>query len=401
MLPGNLAIVLDRLAAPQPHRFDLVLHPYVPFRFPYPAASPGELLIGDGTDPTRVSVYSEAEFNASEQDGFYGTTPRKYVRFDSPEPAKTRTYFTLCEWPPGRSERPRRLEVNAVRPGRWQIRSVGENWRLMVRTGAEATPADTTDARLVAVWDQGEKSRERHALVLGGRRLGVDNREIMRATRPVHAAIEFGRPLWAHFWTAEPTRVALAADPGADYVFLNGQPADVVRGTNSVSFDLPAGESTIVMGETSRFIPRPPSLVSDDLMAVSTSVQAPAFQPGVIARSSSFVPEALLAIDGDANTGWTALPGLPLPQWMEVQLPKPVRISSIRLVPAGACSGKVELWDRGSNQYVSSGAFETTPDKRSAVLTIDPRETDRIRVTITQVAPNASPGINTLDWSDQ
>ncbi|HOA74476.1 MAG TPA: heparinase II/III family protein [Phycisphaerae bacterium] len=400
MLPGNVAIVFDRLAASEPHRFDLVLHPYVPFRFPHPTASPGELLIGDGPDATRVCVYSEAEITVSEQDGYYGTTPRKYVRFNSPEPARNRTYLMLCEWPPGRSERPQRLEVDAVRPGRWQIRSVGENWRLLLRTGAEATPADTTDARLVAVWDQGEKSRERHALVLGGRRLGVDNREIMRATRPVHAAIEFGRPLWAHFWAAEPTRVALAAEPGSDYVFINGQPADVARGANSVSFDLPAGQSTVTMGEASRFIPRPPALVSDDLLAVSTSVNAPAFRPGVIARASSFVPEPLLAIDGDANTGWTALPGLPLPQWMEVQLPEPVRISSLRIEPAGACSGHVELWDRDSKEFVNSGAFETTPERASVRLTVEPRETDRIRVTITQVAPGASAGINTLDWSE-
>jgi hypothetical protein len=399
VLPGGIAIVLDRLAAEAPRRFDLLLHPYGSFRIPYPVASPGEILIGDEENPTRVSVHSEVEFTPSEQDGYYLTTPRKYVRFDSPAPTQERTYLTICEWPSRKPGGSQRLDVSAPRPGRWQIRRVGADWRLMVRTGEDADANDSTDARLVAVWDQGEKSRERHALILAGRRLGVDNRELMRATRPVYAAIEFGRPVWAHFWTAEPTRVSLTAEVGADYVFVNGQSADVVRRSGAISFDLPSGESTVVVGEVPRFIPRPRSIVRDDLLAARTSTDAPAFQPGVIARSSSCVPEALLAIDGDANTGWSSLPGAPFPQWMEVALPAPAAVESIRLETGGPCAGRVEVRDRSTGNFVSRGTFTTTIDTLTASLQVERSETDRIRVIIEKVAEGASSAtIKTAEW---
>lgn len=401
MLPGNVVVVLDRLAAHQPRRFDYILHPYPPFRIPDPQGSPGEILIGDEAKPTRIRVHSEQAFAASQPDGYYFSKPCKYVRLDSPEPTLTRTYFTVCEWPSKRPGGSQPLDVTAVRPGRWQLRSVGQDWRLIVRTGSDAGAADSNDARLVAVWDQGERSRERHALVLGGRRLGVDNRELMRTTQPVHAAIEFGRPLWAHFWTAQPTRVSLNAEPGADYVFLNGQRADVVRRGSAVSFDLPAGESTVVIGETPRFIPRPRALVSDDLAAVSVSVDAPAFQPGVVARASSFVPDALLALDGDANTGWMSLQGLPMPQWMEVSLPKPVSIASIRLETGGPCSGHVDLGEPGTDSYTRFGNFETTTQALAVTVDGTTFTTDRVRVVVESVEPGAPTAtINTLEWSE-
>jgi hypothetical protein len=399
MLPGGLAVVLDRLSAREPHRFDLVLHPYWPFKQAYPVASPGEIWVGEAS-PTRIRVHSEAAFKVSEQDGYYLTTPRKYLRLDTPEPTAERTYLTVCEWPartPAQAQRP--VEVSALAPGRWQVRSVSEHWRLMVRTGSEAGVNDSTDARLVAVWDEGEDCRERHALVLAGRRFGVDNRELMRSTRPLHAAIEFGRPLWAHLWAAEPTRVTLTADPEADFVFLNGVRVDPSRRGNSITLDIPAGESTVVAGPVPKHIPRPRSVVVDDLPAVSASVNAPAFQPGVTARSSSCVPEALLAIDGDANTGWHALPGMDLPQWIEVDLPATRKIGRVRIATGPASNGRVEWWSPAQKKYVVAGSFATTPERPSATVAIpDAPETDRLRVTVEATAGGATAGINSLEY---
>lgn len=398
MLPGNVAIVLDRLAANEPHRFDYLLHPYATHRMPDPIASPGEILIGDEADPTRVRVYSDAKLTATEQDGYYLTSPSKYIRFESPEPSKNRSYLAVCEWP-SRNRTADRLNVSSTSPGRWLLRSVSEHRRLIVRTGDEANRSDRTDARLVAVWDQGEKSRERHALVLAGMRLGIDNRELMRATRPIHAAIEFGHPVWAQFWTAAPVQVSLAADVGEDYVFVNGERVDATRRGELLTFDLPAGQSKVVVGDLPRFIDRPRSIVRNDLLAVSASTDAPAFQPGVIARSSSCVPEALLAIDGDANTGWSSLQSQPMPQWMEVDLPAAVAIESIRLETGGPCQGHVEIWDPQAKSYKSAGRFETMTGATNVAIKLSRIETDRIRVVIDEIEQNASTAtINTLEW---
>jgi hypothetical protein len=398
MLPGGLAIVLDRLEANEPHRFDYVLHPYGAFRMPFPNASPGELLIGPEQSSTRIKLNSEAPFTVSQQDGFYLQTPQKYVRFDSPEPAKTRTYLMTCQWPT-RSPTTRPVDVTPLAEGRWQVRRVAEDWRLMIRTGADASISSSTDARLVAVWDQGARSRERHALVLGGRRLGVDSRELMGATRPVHAAIEFGRPLYAHVWAGEPTRLSLAVEPGADNVFVNGKPVDAQHRGGHVLVDLSAGETHLVVSELSRYLPRPRSIVFDDLLAVSATVDAPAFQPGVIVRSSSCMSEGLLAVDGDANTGWSALPGTPMPQWLEVTLPAAKTISSIRLESGCPCKGHVEIWDPAKNEYASRGSFSTTADALSAIVGFDSVQTNRIKIVVEEVAPPAdTASIDTLEW---
>ncbi|MBI4579370.1 MAG: discoidin domain-containing protein, partial [Planctomycetes bacterium] len=400
-LPGGLALVLDRLAGRGLHRFDLVLHPYWPLHVPYPNASPGELLVG-ADDPTRIAVHSEAAFTISQHDGYYHQTPRKYVRFDTPEPSETRTYLMTCQWPQGAPGKPTPIEVSAIGPGRWQVRRVSEDWRLMVRTGADADANDSTDARLVAVWDQGENGRERHALVLAGRRLGVDNRELMRATRPIYAAIEFGRPTWAHVWAAEPTQLTLFIEPGADYVYLNGRPAEVTHRGKSINVDLPAGESTLTVSEVARFIPRPRSVWCDDLPATPMATNAPAFQPGMIARSSSCFPEALQAIDGDANTAWTSLPGLPMPQWIEVDLPSARSMTFVRVDSGRPGGGHVELWDPEQGRYVSVGEFTTTVDASHATVTFAPVQTDRFRVVIDRIEPPvASAAVQSVQWGEK
>lgn len=397
MLPGDMAIVFDKLSADEPHDFDYVLHPYWPFRLPYPNASPGEVLIGD-EPATRVSLHTEAPLTVSEEDGYYLTTPRKYLRFATTEPARHRTYLLLCEWPTSPVER-RAVQVSAIGPGRWQVRRVGEDWRLMVRTGSNASERNRTDARLVAVWDQGERGRERHALVLGGRRLGVEHRELLRATRPVHAAIEFGEPLRAHVWSGEPVRLSLAVEPGADNLFVDGKPVRTVRRGEHVLIDLPAGESHVTATQMPRFVPPMHSIVMDDLLAVSMEAEAPAFQPGVRVLSSSCVPDGLCAIDGDANTTWHSLQGMPMPQWLEVRLPETERIGQVRIAAAPG-KGRVETWDNAKDEYVTHREFITTADRPRATVSFEPVETDRLRVTITERTGGSTASVDTLEWSE-
>ncbi len=400
MLPGGIAVILDRLTGEGPHRFDYVLHPYGTFRVPYPNASPGELLVGGGENPTRITLHSEAPFTVSEQDGYYLQSPRKYVRFDSPETTQTRSYLLTCQWP-GAASASRGVDVSSIAPGRWQVRRVNEDWRLMIRTGADADRGNSIDARLVAVWDQGDRSRDRHAIVLAGRRLGLENRELMSATHPVHAAIEFGRPLWAHVWAGEPTRLSLAVEPDASHVFVNGQPIEAERRGGNVLIDLPAGESVILAGETPRYIPRFRSLLSDDLLGVPASVEAPAFRPGLLARTSSCVPDGLLAIDGDANTGWASLQGLPMPQWLEIELTADETVGSVRLEMGNPCKGHVETRDPSSGRYTSQREFITATDALVASLSFDPVRTDRIRVVIDEIVPPANTAsVHTLQWGN-
>ncbi len=401
MLPGGLALVLDRLKGKGPHRFDYLLHPGRSLKIPYPTASPGELLIGDDERPAQVSLHSEAEFNVTEQDGWYLQNPRKYVRFDSPEPTKERSYLLVCQWPTaGPSQQ--RVNVSAIAPGRWQLRRVGEDWRLVVRTGDDADANDSTDARLVAVWDQGEHGRERHAIVLGGRRLGVENHELMRATRPVDAAIEFGSPLWAQVWATEPTRLSLSVEPGADYVFVNGKRAEIERRGKNVNVDLPAGESLIVAGETPRYIPRPRSVRSDDLLPVPAATNAPAYQKGILAKSSSCISEALQAIDGDANTSWKSLPGQAMPQWVEVILPKPQTVARVKVQPGSPCKGHIETWDTAAGKYKSQGDFATTAAEPTASVDFTSAKTDRLRVVVDEIEPPIdSASIRELNWQEE
>ncbi|MCL2329786.1 MAG: hypothetical protein FWC56_00620, partial [Phycisphaerae bacterium] len=291
MLPDGLAIVLDRLEGKEPQRFDYVLQPYEPFQIPRIEAAPGELRVGqgivqsdkadDGTGSTaratRLDLYSEAPFvatrmsdgadGADSSNDSHGSKSSSSVRFDSREPTLTRTYLLVCQWPkPGVFKQPT-VDVASNGEGRWQIRRITDDWRLVLRTGTDANASNASNARLVAFWDQGDKSRHRHGLVLGGQRLSVENHELMRSSQPINAAIEYGRPVWAQFWANEPTQVTLLLDEGLNYVFLDGNRLDATRQQdNTVTFDIPAGPSVVQVSEMPRFIERTPSIVVDDLL---------------------------------------------------------------------------------------------------------------------------------------
>jgi len=145
-------------------------------------------------------------------------------------------------------------------------------------------------------------------------------------------------------------------------------------------------------------MPRPAPLVFADLLAVP-AVDAPAFTRGVLVRSSSTGQDGMLAVDGDINTGWSSLPGLPLPQWMMADLPQEVEINQVTLRTGQAASGFVETYDGKARRWIRQGRFQLTDGQDVATITFAPTRTRRIRVTVESAAAGKLATVYELTWS--
>jgi len=397
MLPDGLAMVYDRLEGKGPHRFDLVLHPENPFTL----SGPGELTVGKERNETLIRVRSDRAFTAVEQDGYHATVPRKYVRFNADAPAGRQSFLTVCQWPIGRHRRRASPAIEPQGPGQWRIDSTRGSSRWAVRTGGTGGGDDdwlVSDARLAAAWKPGQRTPDRHAIVLAGRRLVVDGRELLHATHPVNAAVEFALPLRAQFTATEPARVTLAVGEQVRDVYLNGSRITPQWDHGKAAFDIPVGRSELLATEFNRPVPRLPPLAVPDLLAVAVP-DAPSFRPDVRTRASTSWSDGLDAIDGDPNTSWVSLPGVPMPQWLEVQLPRAEPMGRIEIGTGLPCRGRVERRDTRSQSWVSIGQFETTPDRPSATIRFEPTETSRLRVVIEGIDPaNTAAAIHSLRW---
>ena len=396
MLPGPVAIVADRLEGKGQHRFDLVLHPWSPFT----VSSPGELVVGEPPGAALITVHSDGTFTTVEQDGYDMAPPGRYVRFNAEAPAEHRSFVTVCRWPTARPTAQATAAVEPAGSGRWRIDQVQGSSRLAVRVGGVSDEWLVTDARLTAVWDPGHPTRRRHAIVLSGKRLAVEGQELLQATQPINAAVEFDLPLRAHIWAARPTRVTLAADERALEIRLNAAEATGRRTRQSITVDIPAGESELVASEFDRPVRRLPPLVADDLPAAKVG-DAPAYLPGVITRTSTSWSNALDAVDGDPNTAWISMPHRPMPQWLEVQLPRPEPMNRIVIDTGLPAAGRVETWNVATGSWRPQGRFETTLDYPSRTIRFDRTQAHRVRVVIERIDPSsAAAEIYSLGWDD-
>jgi hypothetical protein len=393
-----------------PRRFDLVLHPEPPFELAGPEApAPGTggstrlILAGraphDRLSPTAgdgaaaVSVFSDGPFAASLRDGYTMTVPREYVRFDAAAPADRRAFLTVCGWD---GADPRVVEYA---PGRWGFDREDADGRLAVRLGGAEDGPVATDARLAAVLRAPDAGGTLHAIVMGGTRLDAGGRPLLRAPGAVHAAVETGPPLRAHVWAAAGGTMKLSAAPAIHRVFVDGVRVEAVRDGDLLAFPLTAGEHRIEAAEGGA--PPPPRtwrFPAGDLPAAPLP-DAPAFREGVRARASSTWTSPLDAIDGDPNTFWASLPGLPMPQWIEVELPAADRVGRVLVRGELPCAGHVETWDAAAGAWIDRGGFELTPDRPDAAAAFAPADVLRLRVRVDRIdPPNTAATLTSLRW---
>lgn len=415
MLPNRQALILDQLEAAQPHQFDLILHPENPFTI----ADNGALTIG--SDPVRalISVYSDGAFETVEQDGYFKTLPYKYVRMNAAERATSRTWLTLCRWlDPTGTGTP--LTMRAGRAGKtlllagdeppptdrpvgdadvWRIDQEDAHSRLSIRIGPSATDSVRSDARVTAVWQSGRRHPQTHAVMLAGRSLAVDGQELVTATRPVSLAIETGMPTRLAVWAPEPARLTLAIHRQAQVITLNGLRSQSPPHRGLIAVDVPAGESILYASDFDRTGTTMPPVFVDDLLAVDVP-EGWAFREQIITRASSSYSDVINALDGDPNTAWHSIPGLPMPQWCEVHLPEAQSMQRIALYTRYPASGYVEGWEPSGNDWTRLGTFRTDTANPSAEIHFERRNVQRIRVTFDAIdEANSSVTLYSLTWN--
>lgn len=400
LLPDGDILVLDRLVGVGGHRFDLLLHPRAPYRF-----DPlGKVMVGS-RPAAEISVLADGDFKLVHREGFVAASPAGYLCARSMDEAERRSFLTVCHWPgkgahadsvprPGRHA----SGFEEVERGKWRLDRADKG--LAVRVGGSEDDRLTCDGRLAAVLTAGQRSPRYQVVALGARMLRVAGVELLRATQPVNAAIEFDLPLRAHFWSPAAAQITLAVSPEIRELQLNVAALSGGWNGGELTFELPAGESKLVGTEFLRPVLWPAPLVSRDLRAVAAAPRAAAFQPGVRATASSFMAEPMQALDGNVNTAWTSLPGVPLPQWLRVDLPQPTRIGQLTLTAGVPCRGLIETVDPGG-QWHSHAPFETQAPDETAIVQLPAAVTAKgIRVLVERVSPAAdSAVISSLSWS--
>jgi hypothetical protein len=400
MLPGGVAVVHDQLRANEAQRFDLVLHPENPFTF----EPPGRLIVGDPECPRAVlEVHSDGSFEAQEFEGYYTTLPRRYVRFDGTDTSRERSFLTVCRWPldPYRPAEP--VTIASPGPGQWRMGASGPRAQFELCAGGFGAREGgwlASDARLAAGWREDRPDAVLHVVMLEGRRLIADGKEMLHATTPIDAAIEFDRPLRASFQAGAEARVTLAVDDQIRTVFVDGRKESVNWHSGKVTVDIPAGTTELEASAFDHAVPRLRPLEVPDLPTL-TLPDAPSQWPDVVTRVSSGWSDGLDAFDGDANTSWVSLPGLPMPQWVELEMPRPVSMSVLEVVSSGPCAGRIETWHDEDDAWEPAGPFEITADEPLVRLAFERRTTRRLRAVVERIDPAAtSATIDELRWQD-
>ncbi len=415
MLP-DAVVVHDNLVAKGQRRFDLVLHPENPFEL----TGRDELTIGRGPSSVRIQVAGGADLKAVIQDGYHRTLPRKYVRFNAGAPVEQAMLVMVCRWPArlakthqatqgsaAPSQSPQTRQTSSPRPGAQPVLNPRTGWRLpppRERSGfavvADSMPAlednlaARSDARLAAVSKCEGADGSLCAVMLAGMRLSVDARELIRTSQPVDMAIELGARPCAQVSTPSPVRLTVGLREPVDDVYAEGAPIKASRDGHTVSFAVPAGQTRLTFGSPEVRHANPGS----DLIPVAAS-NAQVFQDNVRTRASSSWTDGVDALDGDINTGWVSLPGLPMPQWLEVRLPNSASMTRMEIRTGLPAAGRLEAWDGAANDWKLLDRFETASDRPSATISFDRVKANRLRAVIERIDPaNQSATINEWRW---
>lgn len=395
LLPGGLAVVLDQLRSNAPRQMDLLLHPEPSCR----RSKVNQLLIGQAPAQTVVEIRASRPFLPVQESGYYLTLPRDFFRFRSVQPQKEQDFFTAIALPDLQRHESARPQVLEDAPGVWRLDDPPQEPTLGLRVGGSTTGWFQTDARIAAVWRPGRRTGGLHAVMLAGSRLLVDEVEILRSTGPTHVALELATSARLSFWNPADIRVSLRLPRLMTGVFLDGKTIQNERDRDAVRIDVPAGEHEVFFSDFGRYVPRTAPLRVDDLLAMPSS-DSPAYRPEVIAQASSFWSPPIDAIDGNAHSAWASLPGLPMPQWMEVQLPVAEKINQVTIAASLPCAGRLQIWDRKTDSPRPDVQFVVMANQRSTVVDVEPVEMDRIRLVVDLIDPvNNSARIDSLTWT--
>lgn len=420
-LHQGLTVIYDRLEGKGDHQFDLIIHPANPFEM----TGPNDLAIGTEPQKVLVQVLGDTPLKSALQDGYHRTLPRKYVRFNAEQRASRMSFITLCRWPMrpryGDGNQATVLPVIARRIGPGLYRTVdgrgGEARPVEVCTGGAASGSEgqlQSDARLAAAMPRAfpQFRRVRYGediAFLDGTYVRSRGEEVLRADHRLSGAVQRDvrrLPLIAQFWAEQPTMVTLTVgdDLAVGRAFLDERPLDLERRGNTVSVNLPAGKSRLSIGDR----PGPPDLMGAavnahdgaDLLPVAAATDTPAYQEGIRTRASSSWTDGVDALDGDINTAWVSLPGLPMPQWLEVRLPSPAAITQMEIRTGLPAAGRLEAWDAAGNEWKLVGRFETTADTPKATVCFGAVQSDLLRAVIERIDPaNQSATINEWYWT--
>ncbi|MDM8004929.1 MAG: heparinase II/III family protein [Phycisphaerae bacterium] len=421
-LPGGLAVIHDQIEGNGDHQFDLILHPENPFDM----TGPGDWEIGPGPNRVLLQILGDLPLDAVIQDGYHGTLPKKYVRLNATKRASQTSFVTSCGWPMpigrGLYSDPHRHIVRRLGSGLYRIvdGDSGQPERPWVSIGGSHSGTEQgirSDARLAAAVRRhvnlsplpSEAGYGHDFLLIDGTYVNLQGVEVLRADHRISGAIQqdiLYLPLVAEFWAEQPTSVTLTIGDWlqAGQVFLEPQRIDFRREGNRVSVALPAGRSQLTI--SSNLWPsattknKESSFRVSDLLSVTTYAHGTACQDGLRTRTSSSWTDGVDALDGDINTGWVSLPGLAMPQWLEVRLPKPAEMTRMDIHTILPAAGRLETWDTAANDWKLLGRFETTADQPAATIEFDRIESDRLRAVVERIDPaNQSATIAEWRWS--
>jgi len=396
MLPNGVALVYDRIEGKEAHQFDLALHPENPFEM----TGPMEFSVGKDPVSARVGVHGSNEVAPKIEDGYYRTLRRKYVRFNAKQRTENAAFLTVCQWPTS-TQRSVQVSDENRKDGRWGIRCGDENDGAIIAIGSDRTNGDRIDARLAALWFS-SKARQNAFLILEGKHLSFKDAVLLETTEPVYAAVENDDGLCrAHFRAEKATRVSLASASGRpEHVFLNDQSIDFKFKKGMLVVDIPEGESRLLAGRMDKPEKRPYVRPSSDLLTVPAP-DAPAYRAGVRTRTSTTWTDGVDALDGDPNTHWASLTGVPMPQWLEIELPEPAQMTRIELNCPKPQTGRVERWDSEAKAWLVLGRFESTADDAIAGIPCERQKISRFRVVIEKIDPaNHAAEIAEMTWGN-
>ena len=397
MLPDGKVLVYDRLEGKGKHQYDLVLHPENPFEM----TGPMTFAVGgkDAASAT-ISVCSSNEATSKIEDGYYRTLAKKYVRFNANETAEDAAFLTICHW---LTLQPDGLTVNTAngKDGRWDIVNGDANEGVMVAVGSDREDDDPVDARLAALSYNNKTKEFAHFVVLDGKQLSYKDALLMKSAEPVYAAVENSDGfLRAHVWSAKPTRLAMRIAARPTNAFLNDRLIDFKFEDGMLVVNVPEGESQLVAGHLDKATPRPYVKPTSDLLAVPAT-DAPAYQEGVRTRTSTTWTDGVDALDGDPNTNWTSLTGVPMPQWLEIELPQPVKTNRIDINNPKPQIGRLERWDADAEAWQLLGRFESTASHPVVEIPFESQEINRFRVVIEKIDPaNHAAVIAEIEWEE-
>jgi len=393
-MPPQLVVVLDRLEGNEPHRYESLLHPDGGFKID----RDGNVVIGNGPEAAVLVPLAPQPCELRTEEGYIKTIPAKYLSI-RPVQERPDELFVSAVWLDA-AEGPPRIERSATDEGAVMKASRnGKTWLVWVggERAGEAGPC-RTDARLAAV-ELDDRAGLQRVVCHGGTWLRMDERPVWSSSGPIHLLLEYtSSGVRGAVHAARPARLAIRLEEPATSLLVDGQSKPLEPSDGRLSLQVEPGQHEFqILLRARASQPAASSRPISDLPAVDPT-DAPIFR-GVTARASSCLGDALRAIDGNPNTMWTSLPRLPMPQWLQVELPKAQTIRRVTIDTALPCEYEILTWDPAGRTWRSLGRFQTTPGQCVRTTGFDPTRTDRLRVVVHRIDPaNHAAAIRTLRW---